>query len=420
MLLRQGCGTAWHSRCSIGQQRSDIFINPGPESQKLKPRPIMGEGLFAATPFAGDQSNPFAHAHFAAADANLSSRAGLNNGAAFGALDILLYEQPSFSSPNWRISNGCRQFLVSILRTFPRMMMRPDNLPPFVHPLGCGLHYDKQQVWSIDSCAETASAAGFAPLNPLAACASVAHLFASRTVNSEEFLWRTIDGEHRRLLDEMSGFSQGETVAAIQAMVIYTEMRFIASGPDGLRTNKLDFIKTMQKLSERFTQLCPGPFSPSHIREAASRPSWEDWILEETRRRITVCCFLTALVLGGDIRDFMAEPFLLPLPSSKTLWEASLRSREAWEREYDHDGGSCSISGDQLQDGHRQQLRLYTLGDLTLAKQYAGGSSGPAISGSGNMGGNGAIDHALDSWHAGLDRLGMMLAAVLADLVASW
>jgi hypothetical protein len=95
------------------------------------------------------------------------------------------------------ITNECRRLIMSVLRTYPLMVTRPDALPPFVHPLGCGLHFDGRDE-------PYRSSTDFAPLEPLAACIGIAHMFAARTVNSDGFLWRTIGGEQRRILDEVS------------------------------------------------------------------------------------------------------------------------------------------------------------------------------------------------------------------------
>ena len=100
------------------------------------------------------------------------------------------------------MSNGCRQLIAPILRAYPRMMAQPDNLPPFVHPLGCSLHHNQleENVWQ----AEVIDSAAFTPLKPLAACMSIAQIFSMRTANSADFLWRSIDSEQQRFEDEAS------------------------------------------------------------------------------------------------------------------------------------------------------------------------------------------------------------------------
>ncbi|KAL6399262.1 hypothetical protein AUP68_17806 [Ilyonectria robusta] len=293
------------------------------------------------------------------------------------------------------ISNGCCRFIVSILRTYPRMMTRPDNLPPFVHPIGCGLHFDQEESRRVNF--DMSDSTEFVPLKPLAACHSIAQMFVSRNSNSEEFIWRTIESEQRRIMNEMHEFSRGEIVAAIQAMMIYTIMRLVDSGREYFVSNR-DMFNDMKKLTERFSQLFPGPLSPTHERK--SRPSWEEWIFEETRRRLYIVCFLIALVVGTEGSNDIETPFYLPLPGTKSLWEA--RSQWAWEKEY-------SASWKDLKP---KEPRLGTVGDLAIARLQQRGGANATVRG--NL--KGALDEILDNWHADLDGLGMMLAAVVADV----
>ncbi|KPM44072.1 hypothetical protein AK830_g2425 [Neonectria ditissima] len=293
------------------------------------------------------------------------------------------------------ISKGCRRFIISILRTYPRMMTRPDHLPPFVHPVGCGLHFNEEGAQRVNLF--SSDSANFAPLKPLAACHSIALIFASRNRNSDEFLWRTIDNEHRWIMSETQQFSRGECIAAIQAMVIYTMMRLMNSGYEYFITNR-EMVKTMKRLGDRFSQLCPGPLSPTHERH--SKPTWEDWIFEETRRRLSLVCFLTSLVLGSEGSDGVEAPFFLPLPSGKAMWEA--KNAWSWEGEY----------GAFWQDLKTNKPRLDTLGDLATAHMQQDNRCDAGMGGS--LGDE--EDDVLDSWHAGVDGLGMMLAAIIADV----
>ncbi|GAB1311765.1 Zn(2)-C6 fungal-type domain-containing protein [Madurella fahalii] len=291
------------------------------------------------------------------------------------------------------ISTSCRQLIISLTRAFPRMMVKPQSLPPFVHRVGCGLEYNDHEPWQV--VVGTAPPA-FAPLRPLAACVNIAHVFASRMPNSEDFLWQTIEAEQQRIRDAMPQLSPGETLASIQAMVIYTIMRLMHSGYRYFILNR-EMLRTMKDLSHRFAQVHPSPFNPPHVR--ATRPTWEEWIYEETRRRLAIVCFLMALVVGCEACDVILNPYAIPLPGSKALWEA--RTADEWERVYDEWWA-------ELKSG---KPRLDTLGDLIMAKHSSGSSQAlmHGIFGSG-------MDDVLDDWHANLDGLGMMLAAVLAGL----
>lgn len=64
--------------------------------------------------------------------------------------------------------------------SFPQMMLRRQTFPPFIHP-----HWQDQYL-----------------PEALATCMSIAQLFASRTPETQSFLWRTIDAEERQFLDE--------------------------------------------------------------------------------------------------------------------------------------------------------------------------------------------------------------------------
>ena len=103
--------------------------------------------------------------------------------------------------PSQRISSGCRRFILSILRTYPRMMTGPGNLPPFIHPVGCGLHFNHRDGKVRD--AYTTGSTASALLKPLAACQSIAQIFVSRTPNTSDFIWRTIENERRTIHKEV-------------------------------------------------------------------------------------------------------------------------------------------------------------------------------------------------------------------------
>ena len=103
-------------------------------------------------------------------------------------------------------------------------------------------------------------------------------------------------------------------------------------------------------------------------------------------------CFLLGFVVGTEACQAISDPHLITLPSSKALWEA--KSRWAWELEYD-------VAEAKAQAG---QPTFHTVGDLALAQ----------LSGAGGVGmGRGSSD-LVDDWHADLDGLGMLLAAVIA------
>ena len=92
------------------------------------------------------------------------------------------------------ISDGCRQFIASILRTYPRLMLRSNTLPPFIHPLGCSLYYDSRDPPR----AGPRPAVTFRPLKVVETCISIAQTFHLRA-STDELLWDAINREHKRI-----------------------------------------------------------------------------------------------------------------------------------------------------------------------------------------------------------------------------
>lgn len=142
--------------------------------------------------------------------------------------------------PDSPASADLRRLIVSMLRTFPRMMTRPGSMPPFIHRVGCGLHYENVDVEGAfpaaikDGTTSSASASSssalfapfygcatqetsdtslpttnahrtvlFMPLPIMAACVGISHAFVTRSAHSDEFLWRSIDKEHQTIVNNV-------------------------------------------------------------------------------------------------------------------------------------------------------------------------------------------------------------------------
>ncbi|KAL6826541.1 hypothetical protein V8C40DRAFT_287257, partial [Trichoderma camerunense] len=284
------------------------------------------------------------------------------------------------------VSQSCRKFIASTICTYPRMMLRPDSLPPFMHRHSCGLG----QVDSKMSPQVTGIPSQSVVPESLAICISICHIFATKTASSEKFFCRTVDAELRRLNEEVPGFSKGETLAAIQAVLIYIIMRFFDADPSYFLANGGMFM-TLQKLSEHFAELCPGPFST--VDSGHSECEWTEWIFDETRRRVAGVGFLLSVITGPENCNAIADPRTIPLPSSKALWDSE--SRVLWKKNRDN----------ALAEPQATQARLCNLGDLIAVQQRAM-QYGPADSAQENLG----------TWLATTDGLGLMLAAVTAGL----
>ncbi|KAF2451084.1 hypothetical protein P171DRAFT_469196 [Karstenula rhodostoma CBS 690.94] len=284
--------------------------------------------------------------------------------------------------PPGLLSNGTRHFLLSIISSYPRMLAQGPTLPPFIHPHGSRLHFDAHP-------SETTTSPDANPHpSPLQACTTIARLLLSHpNPSSAAFIWRTISTEHAHILSNLPTFPLASTLAALQATMLYGTMRVALSGRPYASINPT-LVHTMERLAARSCTLTGTPFSVRHSR--GEKPTWEDWISEETRRRISVVCFLLALTIPSAPDDLIANPNNHVLPASKALWEA--RTREEWEALY------CA-----QQHG---AARLETVGDFIVAKLGRVGMDTGAD----------AVDEMIGRWYAEMDGLGMMLAAVVSSL----
>ncbi|KAL5373534.1 hypothetical protein DPSP01_012663 [Paraphaeosphaeria sporulosa] len=293
------------------------------------------------------------------------------------------------------LSNGTRNFLLSIINSYPRMLAQGTILPPFIHPLGSRLHFDGRPSDAHTINPDCSNTATTQLLEPLETLTTIARLFHSHPPSNTDFLWRTISTESAQIDSTLRTLSLGSTLAALQSTMLYGTMRVLLSGRSYAAINA-GIVRSMEKLAARCVALTGAAFSVRHRKAGGGggRPSWEEWICEETRRRVSVVCFITALTIGAQADDPIVNPNNHVLPSSKALWEA--RTREEWEDLYE---------GQYTSD---DRPRLETVGDLVIAKLGRGSrNEGRA--------GRGAVDEMVGQWYAEMDGLGMMLAAVVAS-----
>ncbi|KAB5527931.1 hypothetical protein GE09DRAFT_975301 [Coniochaeta sp. 2T2.1] len=267
-------------------------------------------------------------------------------------------------SPSPVVQHSTR-LIIQGLRAYPMMMLRRETLPPFIHP-----------YWHIRHM----------PALPesLSTCMSIAHMYAFRSEETKPFLWRTIQAEDERFLAQRRTMSAEDMLACIQAQMIYMIMRFVDGTQDPPELNQ-QLIRTYQILCKLFRRLHNGPFcEPDNY---ILRPTWEEWIYAESRRR-TACVFFLicrciSVSTGIQGCDAFHEFINLPLASPKQLWEA--RTREEWEREY----VACAASYDS---------GIHTMGTLIEAHNRT-------LEDVGRLG-------ALDSWNSRADGLGALLNIV--------
>lgn len=93
-----------------------------------------------------------------------------------------LVQRPKIKAGTQRIAN----LMFHTLKSFPQMMLRPDTLPPFIHP-----------AWVSEGVFDTDH------LEPLNNCISLVHMVNSRVRGSRKLFWRNVRMECERLCEEV-------------------------------------------------------------------------------------------------------------------------------------------------------------------------------------------------------------------------
>ncbi|KAF2143513.1 uncharacterized protein K452DRAFT_225511 [Aplosporella prunicola CBS 121167] len=253
--------------------------------------------------------------------------------------------------------------IVQILRSFPQMMLRRTTFPPFIHP----------RLHRLSDGDRTGLP------EPLANCMSIAHLFASRNAETSPFLWRAIEAEQHRFLQNIESVEKEELFAAIQAYIIYLIMRIVDDEAQNVGSG-FHMLLSFHKLHDRFRHLCNEVFCEEEQWDPS--PIWEEWIFAESRRRVACLWFLIDRVVcvKTGLHCNASEGFReLSLPSTKFTWDANTQC--SWQAEYE----SCRMM---------RGTSMSRLGELIDAKQGDKDSSNA---------------RRLDVWNSGIDTLGTLL-----------
>jgi hypothetical protein len=106
--------------------------------------------------------------------------------------------------------------IIDMVHAYPRMMMRRETFPPFIHAFSpAGESPDEQSKL---------------PEN-LTNCMGIAQLFAVCNDDTRLFVWGTIWAELRRLRSRASMFNKFEAISALQASLLFLIMRVVDEPP---------------------------------------------------------------------------------------------------------------------------------------------------------------------------------------------
>ncbi|KAK4241289.1 hypothetical protein C8A03DRAFT_12404, partial [Achaetomium macrosporum] len=201
------------------------------------------------------------------------------------------------------------KLLLQNLKSYPLMMLRHNTLPPFIHPR---LLSDFER----------------SDMEPLHNCMSLLHMIGSRLPGSRKLFWRNVRMECERFCKEYRGWNKWELLAALQALAIYLIIRL---DEGQMEHSDVDFL-LVAAVTEIAEPLGHTGTMPS---DSDSELSWDDWIFEESKRRICVIYQVVDMLVFWepaalcDIRK--TDLLLAPLPARRQLWEA--RDEATWKAE---------------------------------------------------------------------------------------
>ena len=191
--------------------------------------------------------------------------------------------------------------MLSTFKSYLRDMLHHDTMPPFIHP-------------------SQSSSANIS--EPLANCISLIHMISSPK-GSRKLFWRNVRTECEHIRAGRYAVDEKTLLAAMQALSIYI---FVRLDEGETEHNNLDslLVDTITAAIEQFSAIdaCRIQRATQH---ADGRPSWENWILEESRRRLSLVMRIINMLVYFQPVNLCTLPkdlLLAPLPARKRLWEA--------------------------------------------------------------------------------------------------
>ncbi|KAH9909960.1 hypothetical protein F4778DRAFT_26287 [Xylariomycetidae sp. FL2044] len=252
-------------------------------------------------------------------------------------------------------------FILEAVCALPRMMTRRATLPWFVHG-----------HWYAEALPEA-----------LRTCAGLAERYLDPRRDRDKVpFWSMVDGENRRLLRVMNSIGTQETLAGMQAQILYIAMCALETmTTKRFLEVRLQMLMTFELYCKRVCML--DGYAPFRVDEIANPDlTWEDWVYAENRRRCAGFWFIISRVIDlkyGAACTAITGFRRLPLPCPASLWEA--RTRQDWEAARE---GFCR--------NPRPSLR--TIGDLVEARAEPYDFE---------------TRQKLDDWHASCDKLGLLV-----------
>ncbi|KFY79796.1 hypothetical protein V499_01229 [Pseudogymnoascus sp. VKM F-103] len=169
-----------------------------------------------------------------------------------------------------KVSTGAQRtanLILHTLKSYPLMMMRHGSLPPFIHPRLISSETENDNM------------------EPLTNCICLMHMISSGVRGGRKLFWKNVQMECERLCEESLKLNKWELLAGMQALFIYILTRLDEGETEHNNLDSL-LLSTVTVLSKRLTHSDITIDTRQALRGAGSEIIWEDWLFEESRRRL--------------------------------------------------------------------------------------------------------------------------------------
>ncbi len=242
------------------------------------------------------------------------------------SLGCLVHEPPALARSFNRRSNiktGAQMIanlILHTLKSYPLMILRHNCLPPFVHPSMITPHAENDDM------------------EPLTNCLSLVHMLSSRFRGSRKLFWKNVHLECEWLCAEHLRLNKRQLLAAMQALSIYMLIRLDEGETAHNNVDSL-LLTTIIATATQFNLNNTTSNTQSALYKPSLNSSWEEWILQESARRLCVVYQVVGMLVHFEPAAMCDQPNLIlaPLPARKQLWEAS--DEQVWNAEIERELG---------------------------------------------------------------------------------
>ncbi|KAH7136906.1 hypothetical protein B0J13DRAFT_625525 [Dactylonectria estremocensis] len=196
-----------------------------------------------------------------------------------------------------------------ILKSYVDAAVRGRGVPPFLHSSQTMTTYAQA---------------------PLSTCLTLIRIFEKPLPGGETATMKALQRALDALYEEYETYDDMTQLAAFQACLMYSMIVFVKVGQVSVPFFRQTIVE-LQKLaccSSRQGLMCIAE-------QQRTRPTWESWIVVESKRRAVFTMYLfDSLLSAQDGLPTMLGTELqgLPAPASRMLWRAQTRGE--WEAEY--------------------------------------------------------------------------------------